>query len=173
MQTTRFKPSLRQLLAQGVLALPLMLAACGGSIGLDLVYFDDGTQEVPFQTLAAPPASAITQARMVVVRDLSSWDTLWREHVANLDPQPPLPAVNFSQDMVIGIFLGSRSNACYRVVVESVTELLFPRRLQVVFRELTPPANAVCAAVLTNPAVLVLVPYTSLPVEFIHLVASA
>lgn len=147
-----------------------MLPACGG-VSFSAFFGDFDAEFVPieFQTIAGTGNSAIDQPRFVVVRDIVAWDALWREHTANLSIPPPLPGVNFARDMAIGVFLGSRPNACYSVAIQNVTRLRDPDRLEVVFREFAPPPGALCATVITNPAALAVTPFFTLPVQFIRI----
>jgi hypothetical protein len=146
----------------------LLCAGCGG-ISFSATYSSDNSRQIPYQEVSPVIAnSAISQARFVVIRDVVSWDALWKQHTANISPQPPTPAINFSQNMVAGIFLGSRSNGCYGVAAESVFQHDDPEHIDVTFRELVPTADMICAAVITNPATLIVLPYSILPVEFIR-----
>ncbi len=145
----------------------LMLAGCGG-VSLFAVFTDDNSQLLPFQVFEKTSASAISERRMVVIRDLTAWESLWAEHVANLSPPLARPAINFSQDMVIGVFLGNRSNGCYAVSIESVWHRDDPERIEVTFRESPPSVGDVCTTVISNPATFIITPYSPLPVSFLQ-----
>lgn len=147
----------------------ILMTGCGGvsvSFGNFGDFTNDEIQDLPFQEVVPRVTSAISDRRLVVVRDISSWDTLWREHTAGILPPPPLPGVNFARNMVIGVFLGTHFNACHDVEVISITQHSNPGRITVDFREtaLLPGPN--CPSGNSNPATLVVVPYSSLPVEF-------
>src|SRR5437870_4264409 len=59
---------------------------------------------LPFVTLAAGTTSSIRTPRRVVVRDEAEWRALWRRHD---DPAGgAAPPVDFSRDMVVGVFAG-------------------------------------------------------------------
>jgi len=61
--------------------------------------------------LAAGEYSGITTLRFEVVRDGSAWSALWSEHGGAGAP----PAVDFSREMVVGLFLGARPTGGYSV----------------------------------------------------------
>ncbi len=44
---------------------------------------------------------AFTGETMLVIRDQQSWESLWSRMTHNQSPPPALPAVDFSQDMVL------------------------------------------------------------------------
>lgn len=146
----------------------LLLAGCGG-VSISAVYVDDDSKDpvaIPYQEILPSVDSAINDPRFVVIRDLTTWDALWNAHTAHLSPRPERPAVNFSQNMVIGVFLGSHNNSCYRVSIDAIWRFFSPSRIEVTYRETVPSASDICATVMTNPAALVVAPYSNLPVEF-------
>lgn len=146
----------------------LLLTGCDG-LSLVAVYSDDRSQQISFQEILPKVDSAINERRFTIVRHLTAWHALWDEHTANQSPQPPAPAINFSQTMVAGVFLGSRSNSCYQVSIHSVARHVDPDRIEITFKESLPPPGAVCATVITHPAALITLPYSNLPVEFLEL----
>ena len=59
---------------------------------------------LPFVTIAAGTTSSIRTPSRLVVRNEAVWRTLWRRHD---DPAGgAAPAVDFTRDMVIGVFAG-------------------------------------------------------------------
>lgn len=112
--------------------------------------------------------SGITEARQVVVKNNADWQTLWRLHKASQTPIPALPAIDFSEKMVVGVFTGTRGNGCHSVKIES-TELIINQKIVIKYREKTPAAGITCTLALTNPADLVVLDHADLPVEFIEL----
>lgn len=153
----------------------LLIAGCGG-VSLSLLFFDefphDEVHPLPFQEVLPAFDSAIGERRLVVVRDLVAWDSLWREHTAGLLPQPPMPPINFAQNMVIAIFAGARSDPCLTMQVQSIWQHTHPGRIEVNYRELPimPNAQGQCRPGLRNAAVLVTLQYSFLPVEFFRIV---
>ena len=65
------------------------------------------------RTLGKGPMSAIDEPRQVTVRSAAEWAALWKENGAS----EPVPAVDFSREMVVGVFLGSRPTAGYGVEI--------------------------------------------------------
>jgi hypothetical protein len=49
--------------------------------------------------------------------DMASWSLLWATHTGS---GRPIPALDFSTTMVIGVFLGVRSNGCYSTEITDV-----------------------------------------------------
>lgn len=116
---------------------------------------------LPLATLARGSDSGIVQPRQVVVRSVEAWQTLWREHASG---EPP--AVDFSQSMVVGVFLGSRPTAGYDVEIVRVRQK--GAGLVAEYVERRPAPGALTAQVLTAPYHLVRVTRAEGPVEFIR-----
>lgn len=68
--------------------------------------------------------SNVDAARQVVVRTTAEWDSLWRLHA----PERTRPIVDFANEMVVGVFLGSRPTAGFTVAVVSVGDDRSSRR---------------------------------------------
>ena len=130
------------------IALPLLIAA-GQASGVPMKTIDQGTQ------------SRVDEARTVVVRSDEEWAKLWRAHA----PEKPRPPVDFSHDMVLGVFLGTRPTAGYGVEIVGTGEQ--PADSFVVqYRVASPARDAMTAQVITTPYHLVAVPTHASAVKF-------
>jgi PrcB C-terminal len=96
--------------------------------------------------------SQIMSAREVVVRTAAEWDALWRSHLPTRQPA----AVDFSKEMVVGVFLGSRPTPGYGITILSAGEE--GNVLRVLYRETAPPSDAILAQVITFPYQIVAIP---------------
>jgi protease stability complex PrcB-like protein len=112
------------------------------------------------RTIAKGGQSSIDDALQAVARTPAEWQALWRRH----DPERRLPAVDFSKEMVVGVFLGSRPTAGW--VFEIVSATPEGDALVVRYREVAPPSGAMTAQVITSCFHLVAVPKTSATVRF-------
>jgi hypothetical protein len=129
---------------------------------------DDATEEpvqsLEFATVAKSKGSSsisgIKEQRFVIVKDAATWETLWAEHTKN----KPAPSIHFEQDMVLGVFLGTRGNSCFSVTIESV-EQIAKKHLVVKYRE--EKSGPVCSQVEIQPFHLISLRSTTLPVEFV------
>jgi hypothetical protein len=139
----------------------LLLAACGD--GHDA----EGPQQVlDHKTVDAQRYSGITEARTVVIADAAAWAALWEHHVREQNPVPRAPSVDFSQQMVLGVFIGQRADSCSMVTVQKIYRTA--TRLVAEYSETAADAGASCAAVTTHPSHLVVVPRGPGPVEFVR-----
>jgi hypothetical protein len=110
-------------------------------------------------SVAQGAASLIDEPREVVVRSTEEWRALWKQH----SPQDA-PRVDFNGAIVVGVFLGSRPTAGYRVQIEAVR--LEGAKAVVEYRERRPDPGDIVAQILTAPFDLVRVTGTPADVEF-------
>jgi hypothetical protein len=120
-----------------------------------------GTTPKTASTTAAPQGarmiekgdhSNIDDARQVLVRTDAEWSALWQQHAADR----PKPTIDFSQEMVVGVFMGSRPNAGFSTTITLTTAANLA--LIVKYRETIPPRDAITAQVITAPYHLIAIP---------------
>ncbi|HEX4346381.1 MAG TPA: protease complex subunit PrcB family protein, partial [Vicinamibacterales bacterium] len=85
---------------------------------------------------------------------------IWKQHA----PALPAPDVDFSREMVVGVFLGSRNSAGYSVEIVSVEK--DAGGLVVRYRESAPGRRTLSEQIITSPSHLVAVPKTDGAVRF-------
>lgn len=120
--------------------------------------------EILFETVSHLSHSYINQKRFVVISDVSAWAALWAEHHHGTSPAPALPDVDFSENMVIGVYLGTRPNGCYGVGIDRIYQS--GETIIVEYTERTPSAADICTMALVAPSHLVTIPKTPHPFEF-------
>lgn len=103
-------------------------------------------------TVARGSMSAITEAKQVVVRSSAEWNALWKEHGA----AQPVPAVDFSKELVVAVFLGSRPTGGFGV--EVVSTRVEGDALIVEYAEQRPGRSDIVSQVLTSPFHIVKLP---------------
>ncbi len=104
--------------------------------------------------------SNIDEAKQVVVRTEAEWTRLWQQH----SPDRKRPAVDFSKEMVVGVFMGSRPTAGYNVSI--VSTFAKDGNVLVRYQESTPRPGAMTAQVLTFPYHLVAIPTATGDLKF-------
>jgi hypothetical protein len=123
------------------LALTVAQSPAERRMGLDAMILETpGTR-----TIAKGDQSNVDDARQVLVRTEAEWTKLWQQHA----PDHPKPAVDFSKEMVVAVFMGSRPNAGFSTTITSATAA--NGALVVRYNETTPRAGAVSAQILTFP----------------------
>lgn len=97
------------------------------------------------RTIGKGAQSNIDSSRQAVARTQAEWTALWKAH----DYDRPVPAVDFSREMVVAVFMGSRPTGGYAVEIVSAAER--EGALVVSYRERAPSRDAMTAQVLTSP----------------------
>jgi hypothetical protein len=104
------------------------------------------------RTIEKGDQSNVDEAKQVLVRTDAEWTRLWSQH----SPDRPRPAVDFSKEIVVGVFMGSRPNAGFSTAVVSSTAA--NGALIVRYTETMPQPGSVTAQILTFPFHLVAIP---------------
>jgi len=114
------------------------------------------TTTVPtMKTIDKGEHSNMDDAKQVGVKTDAEWKQLW---------QRPRPAVDFTKEMVVGVFLGSRPTAGFTVEILSATET--NGTLVVRYRAGAPGRGMMTAQVITSPNHIVTVPFFPGDVKF-------
>lgn len=115
------------------------------------------------QTLTQGWQSGIEARREVVVRDAGSFRALWAGHVAGRSPPPPLPAVDFSRELVVAVFAGAQPTGGYSLSPPSLE--IGRGRTLVRFVLKRPGPNCLSTQVVTQPFAMVRIPKGKATVE--------
>ena len=111
-------------------------------------------------TVARGPMSSISERKEVVVRSNAEWTALWKEHGSSQQT----PDVNFSNEMVVAVFLGSRPTGGFSV--ELVGARVENDVLIVDYAEQRPGRGDIVSQVLTSPFHIVKLPAHTGAVRF-------
>jgi hypothetical protein len=99
--------------------------------------------------------SSIGAPREVVIRTLAEYNAFWKEH----RNESTVAAVDFSKEMVVGVFMGRQPTAGYSITIVSASEVAGV--LTIHYRTSSPPRDAMTAQVMTVPYHLVAIPQSS------------
>jgi len=124
-----------------MLKLPLLAA-----VVMVLAFLQGG---VSFKTIDRGGQSGIEEPRQVVVRTAAEWEKLWKEHALDR----PLPPVDFTKAIVVGVFLGYRPTGGYGVEITGIERK--DGEAVVTYRERKPQKTDIVTQVITMPYHLV------------------
>ena len=116
---------------------------------------------LPLTPVAQGAGSQIMELRQEVAGTTEAWQALWKEHSAT---PIPVSEIDFSQFMVVGVFLGTRPTAGFSVEITAVT--VRDGTIVVAYDERRPDPGGVTAQVLTSPFHIVRVPRAAGAVTF-------
>jgi hypothetical protein len=116
-------------------------------------------QTLAFTNVAQGTSSQIDEPRKVIIRSAEEFQALWKTHST-----APLPKVDFSKSIVVGVFLGMRPTAGYSVAIQAVGRTEGGAIVE--YREGLPDKSKMVAQMLTSPFHLVSIPSDVKTVEF-------
>jgi hypothetical protein len=105
--------------------------------------------------------SSIWDPRTLVVSDSTAWTALWAEHVASNFPHDPVPAVDFTHDVIVAVF---RQGTAISLTVDG-----FETRADRIVAHFTvawPGPHCVVEAAVDHLYAFVRIPRPTLPIEF-------
>ena len=132
-----------------VLTLTLVAALLQGAPGSPKPSIPMLTTVPAMKTIDKGDHSNMDDAKQAAVKTVEAWKQLWQQH----SPDRPLPAVDFTKEMVVGAFMGSRPSAGYTLEIVSAIEA--SGTLVVRYREASPSRGTMTAQVITSPYHLV------------------
>jgi hypothetical protein len=120
---------------------------------------EEQTQTMPtisYEVLLEGTFSGIKEPLQKVITTNQEWEDLWKKHVSVIVPQPPVPEVDFENNVVAAIFMGEKSKGGYQVLLKQVE----PQGKDIIvhYKLVEPPANSFTLTVLTQPFILLKLP---------------
>ncbi|MBA3766557.1 MAG: protease complex subunit PrcB family protein [Acidobacteria bacterium] len=106
--------------------------------------------------------SGIWDRRRMVIRDRETWSDAWKRIHSpgpTHDPyptMPPLPAIDFSREMLVVVTMGERPTGGYAIIVDGVYERA--KQIEIVVRNISPGRGCGTTQSLTQPVDIVQLP---------------
>ena len=107
---------------------------------------------LPMRSIEKGVMSNMDDARQASARSVDEWARLWNLHAG----ERTRPNVDFSRDVVVAVFMGTRPTAGFSIEIVRVREE--GPALVVTYKETRPAPDALTAQVLTSPFHIVAVP---------------
>lgn len=124
----------------------------------------DEPVEIAFSVVTTGQDSGIVTERFEVIKEHSNFTGLWLDHAKGLSPAPAQPDIDFSQDMVIAVFLGERTTTGYGIKIAGVEEQR--ESLMVSVKATLPGVDCEIRQELSQPHQIVTVPRSGKVVTF-------
>src|SRR5688572_2509444 len=146
----------------------LVGAALGAACSASMAPGEPG-RAVPLVRLRPEPYSftnysGLDQPERMVVRDEAAWREVWAAIWQGHSPEPPLPEVDFVQEMLVVVALGERPTGGFGIFADSAfTE---GEELVIRVRTIAPGPRCYTTQALTQPVDVARVPRTDLAVRF-------
>lgn len=143
-----------------VVAATLQVTAATGGKPADRKADMKTAMQTGMTTIEKGADSSVDDARQVTARTGAEWAKVWQAHSF----ERAAPKVDFTRDMVVGVFMGSRPTAGFDVAIVSTREE--KGVLVVQYRETKPGRQTMTAQILTSPYHLVTIPRFNGDVKF-------
>ena len=88
-----------------------------------------------------------------VIDNKKDWEQLWKQHVSVLVPQPPVPDIDFENNVIAVIFAGEKNTGGYAVVIKTVSAETDDVILK--YRLTEPQPNSFTLQVISQPYAMV------------------
>jgi hypothetical protein len=111
--------------------------------------------------------SGVTSGLTVAVRDADSFAKLWNTHYQYRTEAPAAPKIDFTRQMVLGVFLGNRSGGCIGATIDKVEVRAGNVIAYYTERDYSGPA-VLCLAAITQPMDMVVLDRIEGDVTFIR-----
>ena len=151
------------------LALAVSLLACDQVTGPNppAVIFPPNGNVIPRLHLGPWMYTGFDAGRRQIITDRTTLEATWATLYRGQDPIPPVPAVDFSEEVVVLVAMGGRPSSGYSIAVNRVQEDGNGRSIEVL--EVSPGSSCVTLTVITSPADAVVLPAAQgLPVRFVE-----
>ncbi|HEU5171419.1 MAG TPA: hypothetical protein VFU46_12815 [Gemmatimonadales bacterium] len=76
----------------------------------------------PSEVVLAMSASGVADELREVISDESAWRTPWTWVHALMEPEPPLPAVDFGASILLVAATGTRPTGGYAITIDSISQ---------------------------------------------------
>jgi hypothetical protein len=120
----------------------VILPACAASGAMTVT-------QLRFETIAKSARSGVREPLQIVVRSPEQWKALWNKHVAADPNSPPVPAVDFTNNIVAAVFSGEKPTGGYTVEITAAEKS--DGALLIHYREMSPRPGGIVTQALTQP----------------------
>jgi hypothetical protein len=106
---------------------------------------------VAFETIGAGDQSGVSggQPQLLKLDTQAKWEEFWSRHQSVVTPQPDVPAVDFSQEMVIAVVDKQESSGGFGIEITDIED--DGGRLVVRVSKQVPGSDCIVTAVITQP----------------------
>lgn len=151
-------------LTGSLLGLPLLLVSCSANPTPGQGQTQEG--ELDVRPLFTESYSGIESRLRTVVKDPDRWHELWTRIHARRTPVPPIPTIDFEDEMVVVAAMGRRGTGGYSISIDRVYRE--DESLVAVVIETAPGPGCMVTQALTAPITIVKLPRSDQPLRFVE-----
>lgn len=117
-----------------------------------------------FETVEKGFFSGITEQKKLIIKTRDQWKNLWNKHTSIRLPPSEVPAIDFTKNMIIVVFMGQKPTGGFAIEITKIKK--YKDEIVTSFAEGRPPSDALVTQVLIQPYHIVKVKRSNLPVRF-------
>jgi len=80
------------------------------------------TENLEYFSEIKGPDSAIKKPKELVISTPRAWKKIWKKHVKNQDPRPPLPPVDFEKNVILALFAGTQTSGLDTLKIQDIRQ---------------------------------------------------
>jgi hypothetical protein len=119
---------------------------------------------VSFTVVTSGHNSGYIKKGRLKITNKADFQKMWDNLYINFSEKPPLPDINFNNQLVIGAFFGEATSGGNSIAVKSVE--MYETMIMVKIEETTPGYNCVTTDVMTQPYQIIAISKVNLPVNY-------
>lgn len=108
----------------------------------------------------------LVRRERLVIRDAQTWSEFWDQAHGQVSPQPSVPSIDFSRNIVVAATMGSRPSGGYNIEIDQVYDV--DGAVYVIVTERSAGPGCITTQAVTAPASAVRVPRPGASVTFIE-----
>ena len=121
--------------------------------------------DISFETLAKEFYGNVGLKQALILKESKAFDPIWKQAYGNVDPRPNLPEIDFSKEMAIAVFLGTKNSGGFDIEIMKIKEL--ETHIEVFVKNTRPDPDGMVTMALTSPFHIVKLKKQSKEVKFI------
>ena len=122
------------------------------------------TSTINFTEIKSGENSDYTEFTTVEIRSFKELTAVWVRLFSKYDRKPPLPNIDYENNMLIAVILGERNNGGYSIKTKSILET--KRNISITTEEEKPGNTCLTNSVMTYPFQLIEIPKTDKEITF-------
>lgn len=142
----------------------MLAAACGPGRASRSSASNEMTEQIEFTTLARGQYSGIEEKKYAIVTSREEWEKLWEKLHKFTAPLPDLPVIDFTSEIVLGVFLGTRPTGGYSIEIYELRAC--DDRIRAFVKSQAPEPEDMVTTALTQPYHIVSLKATGKEIEF-------
>ena len=124
----------------------------------------DKTGSLNFKTVITEQYSGYEEKGDLVITDGKTWKQVWTKIYKGVEPMPALPKIDFNKDILLAVFMGTKSTGGYNIDIQTILEKT--DHLKVEVREISPRGTGIVTMALTQPLHVVKISKSNKQVRF-------